>query len=78
MRTRSVHSEIIAIFSSLPDRSEELATVVSEKGATGLKVALEKIAIDMCNTLADRLTTLADDSTEYDPPLDQTRKETLQ
>ncbi len=78
MRPRSVHSEIIAIFSSLPERSEELATVLAESGATGLKRALEKVALDMCDALANRLTTLADASPEYDTPINQTRKETLQ
>ncbi len=78
MSAPNIRQEIAAIFSGLQNHADDLAVIFANEGIPGARAALLKISLDMANALASRLTIFADDAPEYDPPMDETRKETLQ
>ncbi|QCL74605.1 hypothetical protein CFBP5499_00900 [Agrobacterium tumefaciens] len=75
---RSVEHEISLIVDRLPNRADELASIVAKEGVHGVRVALRKIAHDLCNDIADRMEAMASQAPEHDPLIDQATKEILQ
>lgn len=59
--------EINSLIARLPNRADDLALAVSKEGVHGLRVALRRVAFEISDQIADRLSTLSAEAPATDP-----------
>jgi hypothetical protein len=65
-----VGGEIKTVVSRLPNRADEIAHAVSKEGVHGARVVLRRIAFELGNEIADKLSDIAAAAPEVDPPIE--------
>ncbi len=61
-----IANQILIAFLSLQDRAEELTAIGAKDGVDGVREALGRMSIDLANDVADCMTNLVDEVTDYD------------